>query len=374
MKNFFIKAVTLILVFALSLTALVGCKGDGDDVEYGDAYVGELSTDKYDTMDDAVDAFIVEEYIGETITEVKNTTYNTNELTEEEVTGLGISEEELEGVNNVYSCEVSFNDGNSDRTETFYLLIFDDGIKYQSKLPEKGEMITKSYYESVMKNSAMTECKVSGSMNIGMKYNFDGLKGSGTSKTTIEMINTETACYAKIKITIMGESSATEEYIVATDEGIRMFVSYGSEFEDWSDDIEEILGVDPTSVKNLYELNSVNALEYDHTYFEKTDYGFSLSGEKMQQALNEVLGEINGVDEMEDSGVDIDVSGLTIKYYVQDGRLVKMAVDGDFKMSLDFTEDGDGIWYYDYSFDYVLNTYEPQTVKLPKQVQDLLNA
>lgn len=374
MKKILAKIITFMLIFTLSLTALVGC---GEKREkYSDAYTGEISTKEYNTMDDAVDAFIVDEYTGETSSDVKNTSYNTDLLTAEEVEKLGLSEEQLKGVENVYSCELTFSEGENERSVKLYLLSMDNGgVKYYSELPEKGKMITKSYYDSVMNNSAMLECAVSGTMNMKVKYNLDGIKGSETTKATMKMVNTQTACYAKVKTKGSGTTTTVEEYLVATDGGIKLFVSDGDGFEDWSDDIEEMLGVDPSSVKNLYELNSGSAMEYDHTYFEKTDYGFCLSGEKMQEAMSTVLADMD-LEDMLGTGVTFDVSGLTLKCYVKDGKLSKLILDGDFKMDMDMSSYGyEGVCKYTFSYDYTLNyTYGPQTVKLPKQVQDLLNA
>ncbi len=374
MKKIIAKIVTFMLVFTLSLTALVGC---GDEREkYSDTYTGEVSTQEYNTMDDAVDAFIVDEYTGDTSSEVKNTQYNAIVLTVEEVEKLGLSEEQLTGVENVYSCELTFSEGDNVRSVKLYLLSMDNGsVKYYSELPEKGKMITKSYYDSVMNNSAMVESEISGTMNMKTKYNMDGMKGSATTKMTMKLVNTETACYAKVKTTTAGESMTVEEYIVATDGGIRLFVSEGSVFEDWSDDIEDMLGVDPSTVSNLYELNTTSGMEYDHTYFEKTDYGFCLTGEKMQEAMNLVLADMD-LDAL-GAGVTFDVSGLTLKCYVKDGKLSKLVLNGDFKMDMDMSSYGyDGvICKYTFSYDYTLNyTYGPQTVKLPQQVQNLLNA
>ncbi len=106
------KTVATILIALMAIScvlAFVGCKDNDDDSQdYGDPFVGAISQMTYDSVEDAVKAFLAEEISGISFTAEYVAYIKTSDLTQEEINELAINEELKDGLVSAEKGEVEY--------------------------------------------------------------------------------------------------------------------------------------------------------------------------------------------------------------------------------------------------------------------------
>ncbi len=369
MKTNKTKLLTKVLActMAFGLVFATGCsKGKSESKLHEDfinelggvseTYVGAVSEASYATADEAATAYVEEEIVGDADVTVIGAT-SKGALTSSEVTALNLPTEISEGMQEIEKIEVEYavdevsamDTLNTNKTVTVYVIKYANDFKYYSPLPVTGETITKSYYDSVFDYEKYQNCTYS--MEMKMTYDVSmSVPGYGSLDMDMEMTMKQFAKYADGKIyleqtitmAVDGDDMLTGEmgddlsdmnkviyaYLEVVDDEVVCYVKTDPNSTEWN----------PTNLRqigfhDLDELLPFYDQYLDYTYFTKTNYGFEISGERMEQYIAQTF-------EMADleayAGLmDID---LMVKYYVKEGALSGMREDGT--VSAKVSEDG----------------------------------
>ena len=332
------KATIVAGVLAAALAASVGLAAcDLGGGNYSETFEGVVSSQTYASQDAAAKAFIENEIVDDGAEELNVTYTKTSVLTQEEIAALNLGDVKAEDVVTAEKGTVLYAPATSARAvraaqptggKEVSLIILgfeDDAYRYYIPQPGVGEMISKSYLESVCdlsnyKNFTMTS-KATTSVDMKASAYGQSQKTSYSTTVTITIKITETAALIEMttsfKGVIPGEGSVNgpvneKIYIVQEEDGL---VAY-------------YLTEDGTYARNAYEFEDMTSLselfyyqqpDFDHTLFEKTKTGFKLSPDKFDEYMDEYYAELG--DSFDDD-MPLNFSGEAT-YFVTDGRLSK---------------------------------------------------
>lgn len=313
-----------------------------------ETFEGALSEESYPSADKAAEAFVADELSGEGIATV-HSVESKGQLSAGEIEALDLPEDVVEGYDAIEKIEVVYEvnqavafsrSGRSaqqtDKSErvVVYVIKYGPDWKYFAPMPETGDTISKSYYDSVFNADKYKNCTLlltnsigmvisadgeSFAMNIALEQlikhdngkvyleqktvmDYDGEKQEMTIYAYLEEIDGESVCYVK-----MDGLGVGSDWIVA--------------------DLKTIGFQSPEELAPFYD-------QYlDYTYFTKTNYGFALADENARSYFTQALS-----GSLEDLGVSFDDDNLDIdmfaEYYVSQGVLSGMRVDAAIDLSM----------------------------------------
>ncbi len=347
-KKISIAAIALVLL--LSLCTLASCSAIGKGIDekkeqkaheafidelggVSDTYVGAVSDNEFDSVEDAAVAFINEQIVGKGgyATSVKVGKSQTASISD-----IDLSAEDKAGVTGVELVEVSYTNKNSllsagnsgvmalgtlneNKTVKVYIIKYGTDLKYYSPCPVTGDTITKSYHDSVFDYTKYQNCTYTTVSEMTETITLFGFLKVNVDITTTQTIKyTEDAILFEQKLetspAIFGETTMLYAYMTI-DEDYDIDECYVSkDGETWNRGILDIIGYD----NNALEITPFYDQYLDYTYFTKTDYGFQLSEENSDQYVKETL------DDIDTSGLDDLGIEMFAKYYVCDGVLTGM--------------------------------------------------
>ena len=377
MKNSIFKRImALILVLCLAMSAfLVSCnkdKGDDDDKDGGsggnsdiinsiggvsETFTGVMSTQSYDTAEDAAEAFVLEEMATNddvVIEDVKSTT-----LSNDEISKVGIPSEFLDGADSVEKVEVSYlvtrnetmamssNDTqttgkdtlNKEKKVVVYVIKYGTDWKYFAPLPETDATLSKSYYDSVFDPENFVNCT--------MKYDNDITISATAQGENMEIVmsvsqlikHADGKVYLEqsmdVTYNIPGEDETSNEqvmyaYLEEVNGQIRCYIKQGKNSTEWVEGSLNAIGFD-----SLDDLTPFRDQYLDNSYFTKTDYGFVLAQENaklyFKQALAQSLAQAGMGSMINMDDVEVD---MYAEYYVSNGILSAMDVNADVDINM----------------------------------------
>lgn len=304
-----------ILMLAVGTCAFAACDGGN----YSETYTGTLSEESYATTDAAAQAYLANEFDGNT-TETTFVAYEKQkDLTAEEIATLSLGDVDPATVTSAEEGSVSYtvtekSDAVSlaatDDTRTQKVIIIVIGVKhyYYTPATDKGDSISKSYYESVMDLSNYANCTYVYTANVTTSASYQGqnMKMKATTKVTMKLC--ETGAYLSMSMTGDGEPMETEIYLIATGTTLAAYVKADGA---WAGSAAEY-----GSIAELLEMARQNQQFLDHTYFEKTSTGFKLTTDKFEIYVANML-HVSG----------LNLSKAEANYYVSEGRLAKETME-----------------------------------------------
>lgn len=339
MKKFFAIATAAVGLLAASL-GLAGC-GNGN---YSETFPGTLSEETYQTADAAAEAFLENE-IAASDTQVQFVSYQkTKDISDEELASFDLDGVHAEDIGSkewgtityeaaLRSAGVSVSSlasQTSAATLKVKVGMFEIGDTYRYFVPVAGtgEMISKSYFESVFDSSKYANCTQTFEMVVKSSASAKGQKFSLaiTTKCTVKIAEDA----AEMKMTVSGAagqnaSDATVTvYLFKKGDGIAAYADVNGYWQEYYE-----LGI--SSWDEVYEMNLDDFIDY--SYFEKTATGFKLAPMKFELFMEQFMEENMGAA-MEDLGLtaSMDLDGEAT-YFVTDGRLSKASVKVSVKMS-----------------------------------------
>ena len=371
-KGMFKKILSLTLVVLMILTAVLatGCaeddkkdkksKGGKLDGSVGrdafiesiggvsETYIGGLSNESYGSADEAAEAFVVNEVIGSNTASVSGVspkqTLTVSEATSiipREVMGNDALEVQLlEVTYEVYNNNASVNTSGYTNVDTLdttrridvYVIKYEFDYKYFTPCPKTGDTITQDYYNSVFNAEMYKNCTFVSTTEMSVDVTADG------QSQKADFVITQTIKYADGKIllsqTVTGDTSMLglansnfQAYMEEVDGSMRIYVKMGSDSSWVEGNLYQI------GFKSIDELTPFATSYLDYTYFNKTDYGFALTGENAKKyfmAAFESMGA--SVSGMLDS-MNID---MFAEYYVKEGVLsgARTEANVEFDMSV----------------------------------------
>lgn len=330
-------------VFA-STFGLAGC-GSGN---YSETFAGVLSEDTYVTADAAAEAFLANE-IAASDTQTTFVSYEkTKDITDEELAAFDL-DVAAEDIQSKEWGEVSYTASVGSTSavalaaggETMQVKVgmFQIGGAYRYFVPVAGtgEMISKSYYESVLDPAKYVNCTQQFKMTVKVTVSAQGHKATITVNTTYTVKITDTA--AEMKMTMSGSAAGQTMpgetatlFLLKKGDGFAAYINADGYWQQYYN-FEGETGI--SSWDELYEMNLDEFMDY--SYFEKTASGFKLAPIKFDQYLENYM-EAN--EELNDTLTKL---GFTLSdnfsgeatYFVTEGRLSKASVKLTMKMSQD---------------------------------------
>lgn len=338
----------LVTMTALCVT-LVGCDFfNALFGNYSETFAGSLSEASYESEERAAQAFLGEE-IGSAETSV---TYKSGTkektLSDKEAESLAITVEEGK-VERVEKWKVNYTQAMSSRTATIadtekelcvtvYIVVIKitpAGMekevyeyRYFVPLPENGEAISASYYDSVFDSEKYENCTVS-------------IQSVSTSKS--QTASMSIAFDYTIKIADDAVQLIIDTNMTATENGIRQSEKASAVIY-----FKKALGVLGVSYQNgvyapfygassgisdLEDLYQFNMDTVYYLFFEKTSYGFKMTEEKLQDLLDDALSQFGA----QTAGMTIGKTKARYEFYVSEGRLDH----ADYEVSVGMTYAGE---------------------------------
>lgn len=331
-------------IFALAtaaagmLVASIGLAACGEGGNYSEAFAGALSEESYETTDAAATAFLQNE-IASADTPAEFVSYaKTADITEEELAQFDLGALEPASIQSMEWGQITYTvTGNSaaslaatDTDETLEVKVgmfgVGDAFYYFVPVAGTGEMISKSYYESVFDPSQYVNCTQTFKAVVKTTASAQGYSTTVkvTTKYTIKV--TEDAASIDVSVSGVAGQPATHisAYIIETAGGITAYTKVGGV---WSVNYDIVAGFD--RLEDLFKVNLTDFVDY--SYFEKTDSGFKLAPLKYREFLDQYAESLN-------YGGALDFDGEAT-YFVSEGRLAKATT----KLTLAMDQYADGL-------------------------------
>lgn len=313
-----------------------------EDTRPVDTYTGYLSEDIYATEYDALSSYVANELKGAaTIGDIYNYEIG-EELSADEISALNIGE--VENLFAVRKMRVQYVDKDTDdiKEKDLYLVTLEDGYyKYFAPALNTGEPLVKSYYDSVASNTlsnTSVTCTINATQKLALYDTGDSVPEYTTSTTSSVWKFTADVAHCKSTITAEdGSRSETEMYVARSQNNPETFMAYMYiESYGWytmpypiSYNLESIKKTDPNYLMAVTAM--IEFATADQTYFEKTDFGFRMSADKMQQYTDQIMIPLldDVFKELLGSSYSLAEMNLTyhedtfVNYYLKNGMLNK---------------------------------------------------
>lgn len=380
----FVSVLTCFAIGGAMCVPFAGC-GESSDTSAVDTYKGEVSDSSYTSEKTAASAFLSEEIASDETSLTYDSYTKQSTLSSDEVDELnlsGIDKSKVESVekgtvaytkNADAASEVSLYaakayDGETTETNkltvTVYLVKLDvseEGssekkyeYRYYVPLPQVGEAISKSYYESVFDASKYTNCTATYSATVKT----DVPSEYGTMETSVvtsgKMEITATAAHVTMEVkTVMSIPDLPDSYksiVESMPEAANITVTadyYISKNADGGADVAYSTDGGKTYTKASLSV-SFGIDEYDelfsadlsgevseavYSFFEKTDYGFTMSTDMLEEYLDSAIAAVKEELSTELNITISDDNNAKYDFYVSDGRLNKIDYSLLFKIT-----------------------------------------
>ena len=369
-KNLLSVLITLILVFTLCLSLTACDKGN-----YSETFEGTLSSNSYENQENAAKAFLNTE-IASTETHVSyKDSSKEKDLTAEEVTAMNLTVEEGT-VEKVEKWQISYSktETNSKTADdasgeklayvTVYIVVIKIApngdttketyeYRYYVPLPEKGEALSRSYYDSVFDDDKYENCTFTYKMTSTSKMSII----KQTMTVEYKMYLTADAVMIDAKVVMPSASNEPSQsltyYFVKDGRGVKILNGSTTSTTLYS-------AFNVSEISDLYTSQMEDAI---YSFFIKTDYGFKMNEDKLSDLFDNAL-EIAG----NGSGIDFGKSSAKYEFYVAEGRLDHAVCDVKVNCK-----------YQGYSMTinakqkYSYSDFGTTTVTIPDDVQAYLN-
>lgn len=336
--------------------------GDGERDEFienlggvSETFDGVVSRDSYASSTSAAKAFVTEELAGQGKA-ILHSVESNGELSDREINALNIPARLLEGADAVEEFEIEYEVGEAStytrsgadgegsqqsKKIKVYVIKYGTNWRYFSPLPETGDTISKSYYDSVFdyeqyKNSTFDSTTIAEIIVDGAGEHYEmtmelrQLVKHADGKVYLEQKSIITADGETEEITIC---AYLEEDYGRTKCWVKM--ESGGYSIDWTEADLSTIGF-----SSLEELTPFYDQYLDYTYFTKADYGFKLADENARKYFRDAL-----MSELDSLIGDVDLDNMNLdmyaEYYVQEGTLTGMRTDADVQLTVE--ENGESV-------------------------------
>ena len=319
----FISILTAAALTAGLAAFAAGCGGS----EEADLAKGMLSQEGYASLTEAATACVTEEIAGDATAATYKSYAAERLLEQKEIDSLNIPADKKAKLTRAEEGTITYSapdaDGNAkDFTMDIVLLNFGDEVSYYILDPADGENLTKSYYDRVNTvdfdnftwSMTVEQTTAMGGVTVNQDLSFD-IKYTGTA-LWFKMVMPDV---------ITADKQQTMELYAANADGkiVTYLSQNGSEFM-------VNTTTDYTSLEELLDESMVQAestSQFDHSYYVKTDFGFSVKEDKVTQLLDKMFSSMQ-------LGADIDVDELSFDFYVTDGIVTSSVFNCDISATV----------------------------------------
>lgn len=363
------KKILVTMMSALALCSLVilptACGGktgggngtsqydDGETFVASDTFKGALSETSYESETNAVKGFLATEISGEVVTATLQDVETKKELSKTEIAALETEDvlEEDDEIVSAKEVEVKYTRTKSSVRPTaaapapeddyfvftvYILEISPHGstvhvYRYYVPKAERGDVLTRSYYDDVLDTSKYTNCT--------QEYTNDFLMPT-MSPTSMSITEAKGQNSYSIKVADNKAFIKMHVYDSANWEGageipysdiLGYFEEQDGNFSVWMSTTGENGYVkspfNPFMSYGITDMASFATLclpKIDYSYYEKTSYGFKVQ----EDFLNEYLGK--ALNQAISAGASVSAE---LKVYVQDGRIVQLKASNKVTMA-----------------------------------------
>lgn len=301
------------MILALFLFGFAGCGN-------ADTFTGQLSGTTYATAEAAAQGYLENEINGETM-ETKFVSYTKDgDLSRGEIENLTLGEQNAADITAAESGKILYIEANTSvtadaiagKTRKVTLVQIGGEYRYYVEPSAVGEIISRTYYESVMDYRNYLNCTIKLKSDILVSDQSSAVSMYALSQDfTIKI--TETAIEFNCAIESDGEEQSVDLYYVFDEDG--MAYGYLKQDEKWrnipgSFSAQEILqsGMEPLG---------------DHTFFVKTGDGFAIAEDKLNYFIEAYLSDCLDSLGLNVNGVSFSFQKVVGSYFVKDGKLSK---------------------------------------------------
>lgn len=334
-----------------SESKLDGSVGRGEFINsiggVSETYKGAVSAESYGSAAEAAENFVAKEIVGNKTATISNVAVKKT-LAQSEINSIIPADVAGEGVVEVQQLEVTYSvlDGSSmkasngytnvDTLDTsrkidVYVIKYELDWKYFSPMPVTNSTITKSYYDSVFNSTRYANCTFETVTDMKMSVS------AGGESQNMECTITQTIKYADGKIllsqTVTGNDVGSlglsnvnlQAYMEEVDGATKIYIKQG-EGSTWVEGNLYQMGFE-----KIEDLTPFATSYLDYTYFNKTDYGFALTGENAKKYFMAAFESMaDGLTGMFDQ-MDID---MFAEYYVNEGTLSGGRTEANVKVEM----------------------------------------
>lgn len=351
------KCLSVILVVSMLFCctmAFTSCK-KSDNVNYSETFAGAISKESYASEEEAAQNFLENEVDGKAVKTSYVGMEKKSDLTETEISELDTGDvlKETDRIVSAEMVEVKYTKENSVRYRltaasaeetpdedeyfvvTVYILVVSQNgnseYVYHYFVPKTkdGDILTKSYYDDLLDPAKYTNFTVSYSTKGTSKTM--GISSTGT-QTQLIKVDGNTALISIHRhmpddmdddMSIIYKDEDYSGYFENTADGINAYVSN----DKWATYQET--GMYYWASYGITDMNSFITMclpNYDYSYYVKTDYGFELKTEFLEEILEDALHQTIGDNDTKTS--------VKMRFYVVEGRLYKVITDLSLKMTV----------------------------------------
>ncbi|MDE6849874.1 MAG: hypothetical protein K2J54_00970 [Clostridia bacterium] len=326
----------LIAMFAATAVAtgtlcLAGCAKDSEPAA-SETYTGVVCSQTYSSESEAAAAFVAAEISGPEYQVTLNKYEKDVTLTESEVTALNISAEIGGTIQSVEKGKIYFSEvseasakaaaatGEADMYVTVYIIKYTptgstvSTYKYMIPLPANNEVLTASYFNSVMNPESYKNCTVTSTTSMTMSA--AGQSQSESQTVTMQITETAVKMSMKIPVDSAGNTTDATAYLVDTASGVKCAVeAMGQCMVMDAEDMD-------LEVDSISELYASDISEAQYSLYVKTDYGFKMRTEALGGLIDSTFDAIFG-----SMGIKYNTDKATAEFKVVEGKMYKATVD-----------------------------------------------
>ena len=313
-----------------------------------ETFEGVISNYSYSSPTEAAEAFVTEELSGYGYVSIDHIDPK-GELSDSEITSLNFPDYVVNGCDAIEKLEVTYNQGGSSyysredtaasnssdhKTIVVYVIKYGVDWKYFAPLPETGNTINKSYYDSVFNTERYQNCTLEQSQTVTIHVEAEG------ESVDMEVVMDQLIKYDYGKI-YMEQRSTTISNGVEDTTVIYIYIEedeygYTTCYAKMDDsDYWYQASLSAVGFYSLEELTPFYDQYLDHTYFTKTGYGFELADENARKYFSDALDQAfsaAGLGGYISDDMNLD---MYAQYYVCEGALSGMRIDASVDMSLE---------------------------------------
>ena len=340
--------IAIILIFALKDNKNLTRNSFINDIGgVSETFIGAVSKREYDSAEDAAEGFVDEEVVGDSYATIQSI----NSLGEVSSSEHKIPAEFLEGSEKVEKVEVEFTvpseaaikrevqlisssgSGETKAKVVVYVIKYEREWRYFAPLPVTGDTISKSYYDSIFNNEKYRNCTYEITQNTKSKA-FGITAGEYTLYQLFKFEEGKVYIEQKETTVELGKTTVKTLYFYAEELDNGYLDCYIKEDNgDWQE--AELINIGFYSLEELTPF--YDSLEFDYTYFKKTDYGFELPNENISKYFTDTFAY-----ELRKEGLDVDEENIDTnmyyEFFVQEGTLTAIRLNAD--INLEISESG----------------------------------
>lgn len=360
MKKLLLTVSLAAVLICGAMFAACGSGNGGEEVYEGasETFTGVVSDQSYSDEDAAAEAFVANELSGQNAA-----TYisceNKGDLAEDKISELNLEGALGEGdtVKGVKIMSVKFSvnsaaskvtlaaEQNVQEFVIYVIIVTPAGVTideyyYYVPISERGDVLTKSYFEDVLNLSKYANFTQTYKQETKVHVSAMGVEQSQDSATNYQI----QVDGSKGRIHMEGDlvQSATQGnvingYFEEKDGQFKSYMSLDDGEEQWTSFVFD--GV--TSMQGIVEMCLP---DYDFSFYEKTGYGFKLNEDFLSRLYAEMFDSIlNSYQSMGISADDIKINVAELKFYVVEGRLDKMVSNISLSLNMNMSYEGQSV-------------------------------